>query len=47
MLADGSTRSFTTIPDVATDPGFCADTGWACGPVYDATHNETLARVVG
>lgn len=47
MLADGSTRSFTTIPDVATDPGFCADTGWACGPVYDATGNETLARVVG
>ncbi|MBS1838239.1 MAG: mechanosensitive ion channel [Actinobacteria bacterium] len=32
---------------MSTDPGFCADTGWACGPVFDATGNETLARVVG
>ena len=29
-------------------PSFCDETtGWACDPVYDATGNETLARVVG
>lgn len=32
---------------MATEPGFCVETGWACGPVYHATGNETLARVVG
>ncbi len=29
------------------DPSFCADTGWACEPVWDATGNEMLARVIG
>lgn len=29
------------------DPAFCDETGWACGPVWDATGNETLARVIG
>ncbi len=29
------------------DPSFCADTGWACEPVWDATGNEWLARVIG
>lgn len=32
---------------MASEPGFCVETGWACGPVYDSTGNEALARVVG
>lgn len=32
---------------MATHAAICSDTGWLCAPVYDATGNETLARVVG
>jgi len=32
---------------VAGEPSFCIDMGWACDPVYDATGNETLARIIG
>jgi len=33
-------------PAVA-EPTFCDDTGWACEPVWNATHNETVSRVLG
>lgn len=33
-------------PPVAA-PGFCDETGWACDPVWDATGNANLARVIG
>lgn len=32
---------------MAGEPSFCVEAGWACSPVYDATGNEALARVVG
>lgn len=29
------------------EPTFCEDTGWACEPVWNATDNETAAKVIG
>ena len=32
---------------MVAEPPFCSDTGWACDPVWEATGNETIARVIG
>ena len=36
------------VAALASDPAvYCADRGWACGPVLDATGNEGLAHMAG
>lgn len=32
---------------MVAEPPFCSDTGWACEPVWEATGNEAIARVIG